>query len=411
MTALIAWLDASSEVQRRVQEIIKVFGERESRDELGVGQVRDALSDALWPGTSTLFTRAKYFLFVPWCYRTAAEKYPNIAAATKASDKNERHLIDALKAASTEVGVIGGNAGEDLANLPSALYWGGLRTHGIVADPTLSRDDAIVAEVERARIRRQPSSEPADEHELAWHEGAFHSTLPLAPAQFPEEAPGGFDLSRDEASWLRDRMLSNSRGTILEHALQQRPDAASAAPWEDSGLSVATGEARQVLDDARNFSTLMNGAALLYNLLLAEAYERERFDRVQNPVDTYRERLRAWAEQPGLDRDIATWDRGAFWARVHQQNPRINQRSRRFIDDWIDHLAAAPLAELAENERLRSFITNREREQKRGQARLQNKRLLQSWLGSAGSGRLIFRWNNVRTILHDIHNGLERDDA
>lgn len=65
MTSLIAWLDASSEDQRRMREIVNLFSERESRDELGIGQVRDTLSDLLWPGTSTLFTRARYFVFIP----------------------------------------------------------------------------------------------------------------------------------------------------------------------------------------------------------------------------------------------------------------------------------------------------------------------------------------------------------
>ena len=49
MTSLIAWLDASSEDQRRMREIVNLFSERESRDELGIGQVRDALSDRFGP--------------------------------------------------------------------------------------------------------------------------------------------------------------------------------------------------------------------------------------------------------------------------------------------------------------------------------------------------------------------------
>ncbi|WP_396908646.1 DUF6361 family protein [Mycolicibacterium sp.] len=96
MTALIAWLDASSEDQRRMREIVSLFSERESRDELGIGQVRDALSDLLWPGTSTLFTRARYFLFIPWCYRAAAETRSDVEKSTALADRNERRLIRGL---------------------------------------------------------------------------------------------------------------------------------------------------------------------------------------------------------------------------------------------------------------------------------------------------------------------------
>jgi len=411
MTSLIAWLDASSEDQRRMREIVNLFSDRESRDELGIGQVRDAISDLLWPGTSTLFTRARYFLFIPWCFRAAAEKNRGATKAAAAADQNERRLIGALLAAGEKEGVLGANVGMALKNLPSALYWGGMRTHEILNDPTLSRDDAISAELERALARRTAPTQYDDPTPAAWHEGAFHSTLPPVPDGFPAEAPAGFAMPRSEAAWLRDRMLMSSAGTMLEYALQHRPNESSEFPWTDSELMSADGERARVLDDARRFSILMNGASLMYNLLLAEAYEREGFDRVEDPVDGYRRKLDEWAEQPALAHDIANWDRDAFWRRVLEQNPGINLRSRRFIEKWIELLTHADLAHLTESEDARGFISSREREHKRAQARLTNKRLLQAWLGASGSRALAYRWTQMRPVIHDIHDGLERADA
>jgi len=66
--SLIAWLDADTDDQARMRDIVKLFTDRDSRDELGLGQVRDAISDGLFPGTSVLLTRARYLLLVPWCY-------------------------------------------------------------------------------------------------------------------------------------------------------------------------------------------------------------------------------------------------------------------------------------------------------------------------------------------------------
>jgi hypothetical protein len=411
MTSLIAWLDASSEDQRRMREIVNLFSERESRDELGIGQVRDALSDALWPGTSTLFTRARYFLFIPWCYRAAAELRNDIDRAAAQADQNERRLIRGLLDAGERDGVVGGTVGVAVKNLPSALYWGGMRTHGILNDPTLSRDDAIAAEFERARNRRPVAIQYQDEVAVAWDDGAFHATLPAVPEGFPTDVPAGFAMPYSEASWLRDRMLASSPDTMLEYALEHRPDKESAVPWEDSVLMSATGERAKVLADARRFSILMNSAALVYNLLLAEAYEHEGFDRVEDPVDEYRKRLNEWAERPGLAEDIATWDRDAFWFRVMERNANVNLRSRRFIDDWLDLLGSADLSKLDDNDAVRAFITRREREHKRAQARLTNKRLLQAWLGSSGSRALVYRWTQMQPIIHDIHNGLEHADA
>lgn len=411
MTALVAWLDASSEDQRRMREIVNLFSERESRDELGIGQVRDALSDALWPGTSTLFTRARYFVFIPWCFRAAAEARNDVDKAAALADRNERLLIGALKTAGESDGVVGGTVGMAVKNPPSILYWGGMRTHGVLNDPTLSREDAVAAEVDRVHTRRPTLVQYEDEQTSVWHEGAFHSTLPAVPQGFPSVVPDGFKMTHAEAAWLRDRMLASSPDTMLEYALQHRPDEGSDVPWTDTVLCTADGERRQVLDDARRFSTLMNSASLVYNLLLAEAYEREEFDRVENPVDDYRDRLERWAASAHLERDIRTWDRGEFWRRVLERNPNVNIRSRRFIDEWLNLLGNANLQTLADNTEARAFITRREREHKRSQARLTNKRLLQAWLGASGSRPLVYRWTQMRPIIHDVHDGLERTYA
>jgi hypothetical protein len=70
MPSTIAWLDFSDEEQRRAREIVALFAQPESRDELGIGTVRDALSGAMFPGISVLQSSARYFLFVPWACRS-----------------------------------------------------------------------------------------------------------------------------------------------------------------------------------------------------------------------------------------------------------------------------------------------------------------------------------------------------
>jgi hypothetical protein len=46
MPSLLAWLDHSEEDQRRMRELVALFAQEESRDELGIGAIRDAFSDA-----------------------------------------------------------------------------------------------------------------------------------------------------------------------------------------------------------------------------------------------------------------------------------------------------------------------------------------------------------------------------
>jgi hypothetical protein len=71
------WLDYSEYERRQAMEGIDLFGEDETRDKLGLGTIRDGFADLLFPGTSTIQTGARYFLFVPWvCLELERKKTP-----------------------------------------------------------------------------------------------------------------------------------------------------------------------------------------------------------------------------------------------------------------------------------------------------------------------------------------------
>jgi hypothetical protein len=72
--SFIRWLDHSEEDQRRIRELMKLFSVSDTVDDLGIGTIRDGISNALFPGTSIIQTRARYFLFVPWIFRHAARQ-------------------------------------------------------------------------------------------------------------------------------------------------------------------------------------------------------------------------------------------------------------------------------------------------------------------------------------------------
>ena len=67
MASRFAWLDHSESDRRNALDVVDLFCEQDTRDELGYGTVRDALADSLFPGISTIQTRAKYLLFIPYC--------------------------------------------------------------------------------------------------------------------------------------------------------------------------------------------------------------------------------------------------------------------------------------------------------------------------------------------------------
>src|SRR5258708_38066123 len=107
MTSTFAWLDQSEEQRRRVLDVVDLFREQGTVDELGLGTIRDAFADLLFPGTSNLMTRAAYYLFVPWMYlRLERQKTPSSEMATKGR-REELKLIERLLENGEAEGVIG----------------------------------------------------------------------------------------------------------------------------------------------------------------------------------------------------------------------------------------------------------------------------------------------------------------
>lgn len=400
MASQIAWLDASNDEQRRMREIIRLFTDRDSRDELGIGQVRDAISDGLFPGTSVLLTRARYLLFVPWCLQLAAGKPKPIAVA----EKNERALIRALKDSSSDdlSGLLGARAGQQLKTLPSAIYWTPIRQYEIVNPGHSWASDVFLSNQQELR---------GDDDGEVLSPSPWHRNLPPVPPGFPTEVGAGFSMTRDEADWLRERILATAADSLLSHLVSHRPTSDSDAPWEDASAREVGGRASDLLRHAEAFSRVMHGAALLYNLLLAEEYELRVPDdqrRLEAPAERYRVRMQEWAD--GLEGDpLLDWRVDELWSWLDiQARTPIAHRSRVFVDSWIDLVQRADLPTLADSEDARRLIAAREKSQKGALARLGNPKRLSGWSGAAGAGALQFRWPAVRRIVLDIHDGLER---
>src|SRR4051794_31219048 len=132
MPSTFTWLDYSEHERRRMLDVIKQFEERDTRDELGLGSIRDAFADMLFPGTSTIQTRARYFLFIPWLYRNLEHEGVSSANVEHIARDRELALIETLVNAGETDGVIGIDARRRLQRLPSSIYWRGLLLWGIL---------------------------------------------------------------------------------------------------------------------------------------------------------------------------------------------------------------------------------------------------------------------------------------
>src|SRR4051794_12526023 len=93
----IGWLDFDDSASRQVGEVLRALQEPSTLDPIGLGSVRDAFSEFLAPGTSTIQTRLRYFLFVPWiCQRLEQSAVPPAMFLRRLRD-DEATLIECLR--------------------------------------------------------------------------------------------------------------------------------------------------------------------------------------------------------------------------------------------------------------------------------------------------------------------------
>ncbi len=400
----LTWLDYSERERQQVMEVIDLFREEGTRDELGIGTIRDALSDTLFPGTSTIQTRLRYFFFVPWVMTELERRRISSHEAAAGSRRLQGRLRDALMVGGDNEGVIGSFAGHQVQRLPTNVYWNGLGVWGVRLYPgsEVAYYQSLNGFYDRQRTNRgSTDGEPGKEAELT----NWDPALPPSPDELLQEMD--FSLTEAEADYLVDRIRRRAPDSLLRELIdrQARIGRKVAFPWDHPATEDLPPKPAAALTHAHNFSQLIHGAALLYNLILAEKSQWE------EGVDDYRFRLAAWWDQTIERADaFAQWDREAFWAFLARTGARITPQTRSFVDTWRTWFDQATRIEsLIDKGAVRDLIIARERRLKGKRARIGDQRAMETWSGASGTGQLDYRWNRpVAGYLNDLAAAFQR---
>ncbi|MDZ4312062.1 MAG: DUF6361 family protein [Cypionkella sp.] len=392
--SFLAWIDFDQADRDRTRRIMDLFGTEESRDELGLGSIRDALADLMFPGTSVIQTRLRYMLFVPWIFRLAASRTGSAAARLDFTRGYEIRLIDALLAGGETTGIIGSEARAQLKRLPSDVYWAGLQRWGVRAEPG-SRADCLSL----------PPDSPA------WISG-----LPDMPDEMPPDPanlkPCDFILRSEEASFLKDRLVITASETLLTTLALSgwRPTYTEgkldvSAVWLHSDRPNWSARNRGIVTQAESFARVMRGASLLYNLVLAEqsaAAQGAENSQWRDLVALYRQSLTDWQEDLRT-LSISDWKLTELWTLAEDTSHRIAPLTMRFVGDWRE-IALRSVGAVADLSTARSLVEMREIRLKGSKSRLRNASALSRWNGASGAGLLTYRWSTVASHLGDLAN-------
>lgn len=403
MGSSFGWVDFAEEDRQKMLDLIHRFREQDTRDELGIGTIRDSFSDYFFPGTSTIQTKIRYMLFIPWIYiHLEKTKVPSANIAARARSEEIRLIFSLLHGGEKE-GVIGSDVKKNLKRLPSSIYWSGLGSWGI----RLFRgsQDQYHRSIDKFYLRQKTGYEKEVDEEFQptakipnWHPG-----LPDAPGNWMKEL--SLDLTPEEATYLKDRILNRQPESLLAAFIRKGKTSKARFPWEHPTVNNLPSRLKGDIIHARNFSEVLFGAPLLYNLMLAEEIKKESL------VEEYIERLSKWAD--GLtskEGELSYWFTNIdnFWNSDVLKDAQIPIATKKFVNCWLDFVFLSPgLNKLIHHHSVRSEIKSREVSLKRNRARLTNKQALKRWQGDSGTSQLSYRWATASTFITDILKGLK----
>lgn len=398
--AYLQWLDLTASDRDKARKVLDLFNEQGTVDELGLGGLRDVLSNALFPGTSVLLTRLRYVLFIPWIYQQLESRRGEFDVAGEAR-RREVALIDALAGSDDPEGIIGVQARESLSRLASSAYWAALVQWGLFI-PGKSQG-WYHTHFQNLRRKRTDQLRTDDPGVVFAREPTWHPRLPKPPDTFPEQA--SFAMTHEEADFMLGRLETSCPGSLLAWLAREGSSTPGEHLWEDPDALRSPDTIRYVVELARRFSLHVEGAPLLYNLLLAEL-RRAEHDRNDDDelIAQYRSALDEWANRESQERPF---EPKALWDFVRLRGGRLPAPQQRFVESWSHGVAQHGPERVVESKDLRRLITDRERQLKGPRARVANAGRLLDWRGNVGVGRMQFRWPQVRRLLIDLHKGLD----
>ena len=307
----IGWVDFSKEDREKVLDVMNLLQEQGAVDEIGIGLIRDAFSNYFFPGTSTVQTRAKYFLIVPYVLQEAISgKYGSqVASVLQKIDKEEKECgrllyqrcVDAGESP-IGIGIIGARVLPKgwVARKPSNIYWNGIRTFHIF------EQDMTIPEMIRLSIylrgqkkneslgNRKDDAEEGEKDDKDAGRGEWVRFFDL-PEQADERWREHLDiaLTREEALFLRGKIEKSVSGSLLAYILKNHIDVTKYNGFEMLYAALKDDvppDMAQNMKLACEFSHLVYAARVRYNHLLSKGQNREavsEWTQIEAKMDRY----------------------------------------------------------------------------------------------------------------------------
>ena len=399
----LGWIDHDPHHEDAILSALGSIKGQDARDELGLGTIRDSFADLLFPGLSTIQQRVRYFLMVQWCCEHAAS-HGDADRILSRLRNSEEALIRSLKHLGEGHGVIGIQSQEDLERMPSEIYWNGLLVLQMRRLRGNRKRWARQVAFNRARI--DPLAEDGGKAKV---DIGFDMERPSPPEGFPTVADLDFDLTPEEAEFLRIRLSNacvNPAGHGLEYNLfgvfaRHRRKTYVSALWDHPRMPALSTEAQGMVMLAGAFARVIYGAVILYNVCVARLMPKnQNGDRLRTMHETA---FVKWAE------DLNPADVDLLARRIQELAPlglitrhSIDEKVIAFVRKWTAH--SDDPHKLLNDAAACRLVSDREvyLKSEGGTSRIRSAKQRERWSGESGSQQMDFRWLTARSCLNDL---------
>lgn len=443
-TSPFGWIEISDAALQRLRSELEQKGQGVV-DEMGVLAIHSGYADYFFPGTSVLQTRPRYLFFACWNFLWLARQR-GVSAANLLKRKDETELwvtgqlvatrkrISALNDPTVRMdGIIGIQVfDEEPPRAPAQrvdfIYWTAMRRWGFYRSRIAQERTRLFSRWRGSAIGRVGDDIDETTDDAIREERLGEFLVPEVPSNWQSEDGDGldFELTRTEAVWLRDRLLSLeeveegpcllAKAAELCGELPPQLEPSSIRLWNDNLVRQSAKSAMQLdrLERARQASYLSHYVRAIYAALVEWVVENTAALRQDPPLRYYRELLGELAEDQAMRDAALALSLRALVADV----PRIPgplQKCLHHVQVGLRKVASGEKAEIV----FMDNVTHRlfelvERRRKGSRARLP--RTEQGAARRVGFGRntinvydLDYRWGQVRSLLGDLHRGLARE--
>ena len=391
----LGWIDFSKNERDKILGVLDSLTEQGTLDELGIAPIRDGFSDLFFPGTSTLQTRAKYFLLIPYaCKDLEQSGITNAKLAYEKLYSIERDTALLLtKSNSEEKGIIGGsfiNRKQWIKRPPSTLYWAGLRRYGIFkGEYSVSEylKAACALKMENDTLKKlgnRSDTEDTDDKDAGKERSYRFFNAPTYNSDWKENLT--IRLTTSEALFLKEKIRIAAPDSLLTYLLSLKDESEiknifNCNSFEALSALIKDERLKADCEIAVGFSKFLYVLRVVYNLVVSDGKNKA----ANNEIDMLLPEFNKLSE---IDID-------AIFLRLNIQNDKL----RKFITETKNAMANGDVS------RLKSLVTERERNIKgTSRAKTMNAGMFDEnkWFGG---GYLDYRLSQVQQMLKDIFDG------